>query len=357
MNRQKIWISRILFSYTIIILTLCSLIGCRSEKKDYLDNFSSSGNSAKNTEISQDQSLDSNPTTDVPEEGTETSKEMLQDIPEYEGKPYVTINDDEPSFTEYELSRRNFEEYSDMDQMGRCGSAIANVSKDTMPTEERGPIGNVKPSGWHTVKYNDIIDGNYLYNRCHLIGYQLTGQNANERNLITGTRYLNTEGMLPFENMVISYIEETNNHVLYRVTPVFDGENLLASGVIMEAESIEDDGEGVSFHVFVFNVQPGIQINYQDGESRVDPDYEPSRTADVSNDDSYDKDEGARELEQENTDTVAGEGFVINKNTHKFHRPSCNSVDDIKEKNKFISNDSREEIIEKGYEPCKSCNP
>lgn len=190
----------------------------------------------------------------------------IGDIPSYSGSPYVEINNNVPEFEEDDKTEKSFEEYSQFDRLGRCGVAFANVGVDIMPTEERGRIGMVKPTGWHTVKY-DSVDGKYLYNRCHLIGYQLTGENANEENLITGTRYMNVEGMLPFENMVADYVKETGNHVLYRVEPVFEGDNLLASGVHMEAESVEDNGEGVSFNVYVYNAQPGISIDYRTGES------------------------------------------------------------------------------------------
>ena len=190
----------------------------------------------------------------------------IEQIPEYNGKYYVIINDNEPNFTDEEKTTTSFEQYSNLDSLGRCGVAYANISIDLMPTEKRGSIGMIKPSGWHTVKY-DNIDGKYLYNRCHLIGYQLTGENANEKNLITCTRYMNTVGMLEFENKVASYIKETNNHVLYRVTPIFNEEDLLAKGVQMEALSVEDNGKGIKFNVFVYNVQDGININYSNGNS------------------------------------------------------------------------------------------
>jgi hypothetical protein len=192
----------------------------------------------------------------------------LDSIPDYSGSPYVTVNDNQPYFSDSNLTTTSFESYSNLDSPGRCGVAYACVSTDTMPTEERGSIGQIKPTGWHTVKY-DCIDGKYLYNRCHLIGYQLTAENANEKNLITGTRYLNVDGMLPFENMVADYIKETDNHVLYRVTPIFDGDNLVASGVLMEAKSVEDKGEGICFCIFCYNVQPGVNIDYATGESTL----------------------------------------------------------------------------------------
>ena len=190
----------------------------------------------------------------------------LSDIPEYSGEPYVVLQDNWPDFDAGDMSTEALETYSELDELGRCGVAYANICLEIMPTEPRGEIGQVKPTGWHTVKY-DCVDGKYLYNRCHLIGYQLAGENANRQNLITGTRYLNVTGMLPFENMVDDYVEETENHVLYRVTPIFDGDNLVASGVQMEAFSVEDEGEGVCFNVFVYNVQPGVCIDYATGVS------------------------------------------------------------------------------------------
>lgn len=191
----------------------------------------------------------------------------LDSIPAYSGSPYVELNGNVPYFEESEYTKEAFEYYSELDSLGRCQVAYANICTELMPTEERGQIGMIKPSGWHTVKY-DCVEGKYLYNRCHLIGYQLAGENANELNLITGTRYLNVQGMLPFENMVDDYVEETKNHVLYRVTPVFEGDNLLASGVQMEAWSVEDQGKGICFNVYVYNVQPGVEIDYATGESK-----------------------------------------------------------------------------------------
>ncbi len=187
-------------------------------------------------------------------------------IPEYSDSPYVEINGNIPYFTDEELTTTAFELYSELDALGRCGAGYANICQEIMPTEERGSIGMVKPTGWHTVKYDCIAD-RYLYNRCHLIGYQLAGENANEKDLITGTRYLNVDGMLPFENEVADYVKETGNHVLYRVTPIFEGDNLVASGVVMEAKSVEDNGEGVQFNVYCYNVQPGVNIDYATGES------------------------------------------------------------------------------------------
>lgn len=196
----------------------------------------------------------------------------LSSIPEYTDNPYVYINNNIPNFREEEYTTKSFEKYSKLDDLGRCGVAYANICKEIMPKkdEKRESISEIKPSGWKNVKYDGIIDGNYLYNRCHLIGWQLAGENANKQNLITGTRYMNVEGMLPFENLVDDYIEKNeNNHVLYRVTPIFKEKNLVASGVQMEAYSVEDNGKGIQFNIYVYNVQPGIEINYLTGESKL----------------------------------------------------------------------------------------
>lgn len=192
----------------------------------------------------------------------------LESLPDYDGAPFVEINGNIPLFSEEDFAAESYETYSELDSLGRCGVAIANIGVDLMPTEERKSIGQVKPSGWQTMKY-DFVEGKYLYNRCHLIGYQLTGENDNEQNLMTGTRYLNVTGMLPFENQVAGYVRETGNHVLYRATPVFEGEELVARGVELEAYSVEDEGSGVCFHVFLYNVQPGVVINYATGENRA----------------------------------------------------------------------------------------
>lgn len=190
-------------------------------------------------------------------------------LPPYSGEPYISVCGGDPDFSEDEITSVSFEYYSELDALGRCGVCIASVGQDIMPTEKRGSIGQVKPTGWHTVKY-DFVDGKYLYNRCHLIGFQLTGENANKRNLITGTRYLNVEGMLPFENMVADYVKETGNHVMYRVTPIFVDDELLARGVHIEAESVEDGGDGIMFNVFCYNVQPGVVLDYTTGEGTAD---------------------------------------------------------------------------------------
>ena len=212
-----------------------------------------------------------------------------------------------------------------------------------MPTEDRGSISEVTPSGWINKEY----DGQYLYNRCHLIGFQLSGENANERNLITGTRYMNVEGMLPFENMIADYVHETENHVLYRVTPIYDGTNLVASGVQLEAESVEDDGEGVLFNVYVYNVQPGITIDYATGESWQEQN---TTTTPV-------QEEPVQEEPEEQTPVSNGTTYILNTNTKKFHYPSCSSVDQMSDKNRQEFTGTRDEVIAMGYDPCGRCNP
>ena len=253
----------------------------------------------------------------------------LSNIPEFSSTPYISINNGNPYFRTSDLTTSSFEKYSNLDSLGRCGVAYACIGKDLMPTGERDSIGSVKPSGWHTVKY-DGIDGKYLYNRCHLIGYQLTGENANSKNLITGTRYLNTKGMLPFENMVADYIKETSNHVLYRVTPIFQENNLLASGVLIEAESVEDSGSGIKFNVYCYNVQPGILINYENGDSS--------------------------KIDSTNT-SVQTSIYILNISTKKFHNVNCKLIQRINDSNKEQFKGTRQELIDKGYEPCKTCNP
>lgn len=254
----------------------------------------------------------------------------LASIPAYSDTAYVEINNNQPSFSEDDYTEASFESYSKLDSLGRCGVAFANISTDLMPTEERGSIGQVKPSGWQTVKY-DFVDGKYLYNRCHLIGYQLTAENANEENLITGTRYLNVDGMLPFENMVADYIKETENHVLYRVTPIYEGNNLVASGVQMEARSVEDDGKGICFNVYCYNVQPGVQIDYATGESSL---------AGAPNDAAA---------------QPTGEKYVLNTSSKRFHLPDCSSVEQISDNNRKDFTGSRDELIAQGYKPCGQC--
>ena len=270
-----------------------------------------------------------------PAEGTVTSF-SLEDIPAWSGEPYVAVDGNQPDFPEEDMTSVSFETYSELDTLGRCGVAYANVGQDLMPTEDRESISSVTPSGWINREY----DGEYLYNRCHLIGFQLTGENANEENLITGTRYMNVDGMLPFENKVADYVKSTGNHVLYRVTPVFEGSDLVAQGVQMEAYSVEDQGEGVCFNVFCYNAQPGVGIEYASGESWSDPTV-------GTGSDSVTTSSGSDTLET----------YVLNTNSHKFHKADCSGVARISAQNKQEVTSSRSELIEQGYSPCGTCDP
>ncbi len=256
----------------------------------------------------------------------------LDNIPEYSGIPYVALYDNQPLFSKEDYTTKAFESYSNLDELGRCGVTFACVGVETMPTEERGSIGQVKPTGWVTAKY-DFVNGKYLYNRCHLIGFQLTGENANTSNLITGTRYMNTEGMLPFENMIADYVKETENHVLYRVTPIFKDDNLVASGVQMEAWSVEDDGDGICFNVYCYNVQPGVVIDYATGESRLD-----------------------NESTTINEEDVNSSSYVLNTSSKKIHSPTCSGAKNMSEKNKKVVKGTQlQQYLDKGYEYCGTC--
>ncbi len=264
---------------------------------------------------------------------TENKTVSLDDIPDFSGNPYIAVNDNQPSFTEDDYTTEAFEEYAKLDKLGRCGVTMACVGREIMPTEKRGDIGMVKPTGWVTAKY-DFVDGRYLYNRCHLIGFQLTGENANTSNLITGTRYMNTQGMLPFENMIADYVKETENHVLYRVTPIFEGENLVASGVQMEAWSVEDDGEGVCFNVYCYNVQPGVKIDYATGKSQLDEGYTETKDDDINS-----------------------SQFVLNTSSKKIHKPTCSGATGMSEKNKkIVEGKDLKYYLQQGYEHCGTCN-
>ena len=263
---------------------------------------------------------------------SEPSYDSIPSVSEYDGiHAWVQINNGEPYFSDEDKLRTDpFELYSELDSLKRCGVAYANICPDLMPNDARESIGQVKPSGWQTVKY-DIVDGGYLYNRCHLIGFQLAGENANPKNLITGTRYLNIKGMLDAENMIADYVKETGNHVLYRVTPIFVGDNLVADGVLMEAYSVEDEGDGICFNIFAFNVQPGIIIDYANGNSRL--------------------------AEDADAQIIGEEHYVLNTKSHKFHTPECSAIEKISESNKAEYFGTREELIDQGYEPCGYCHP
>ncbi len=257
----------------------------------------------------------------------------LSDIPQYSGEPYIEINNNVPTFEQSEITDEGFEYYSELDYLGRCGSCIASVGMETMPIEERKNISHIKPTGWQSVQYDNVDQGS-LYNRCHLIGFQLTGENANEENLITGTRYMNVEGMLPFENMIAEYVTETGNHVMYRATPIFEGNNLIASGVNLEAYSVEDNGSGISFNVYCYNVQPDIYIDYADGDNYYNgPDRTPKPTYNAECD------------------------YILNIKSMRFHTPDCSGVESISKPNRKNYTGTRQDLINEGYKPCGTCKP
>lgn len=376
--------------FLTLLLCLCMLVGCGSgaatqvmlkaedsETESYVETVQTESaendpgdeaeiQTAAETEIqaaAQVQSDDSN--QKVVHTGT-ASAFNTADVPAYSGKPYTAVNNNEPYFTSDDLTTEAFENYSELDALGRCGVAYANVCLETMPTEKRGSISEVKPTGWHSVKY-DNVDGKSLYNRCHLIGYQLTAENANQQNLITGTRYLNVDGMLPFENMVADYVKETDNHVLYRVTPIFTGDNLVADGVLMEGYSVEDEGDGICFCVYAYNVQPGITIDYATGDSWLSSENGNSDSSSGGNSavsqsaaDKSGTQQAAVQTEsvKETSAPVSiGTEYILNTNTKKFHYPSCSSVKQMKASNKKEYTGSRDDLIAQGYDPCKKCNP
>lgn len=376
--------------FLTLLLCLCMLVGCGSgaatqvmlkaedsETESYVETVQTESaendpgdeteiQTAAETEIqaaAQVQSDDSK--QKVVHTGT-ASAFNAADVPAYSGEPYTAVNNNEPYFTSDNLTTKAFENYSELDALGRCGVAYANVCLETMPTEKRGSISEVKPTGWHSVKY-DNVDGKSLYNRCHLIGYQLTAENANQQNLITGTRYLNVDGMLPFENMVADYVKETDNHVLYRVTPIFTGDNLVADGVLMEGYSVEDEGDGICFCVYAYNVQPGITIDYATGDSWLSSEKGNSNSSSGGNSavsqsaaDKSGTQQAAVQTEsvkETSAPVSTGTEYILNTNTKKFHYPSCSSVKQMKASNKKEYTGSRDDLIAQGYDPCKKCNP
>lgn len=329
-------------------IALCELLaiatiftGCASTD---LSGTEGAGHAAGAVVAGEDSSgaLGSKDNADGPQEDlvNNNSYVSLDAIPAYDGKAYVAVNNNEPFFTDSDMTTTAFENYSDLDSLGRCGVAYANICKDIMPTEERGKIGMIKPSGWHTVKY-DVIKDRYLYNRCHLIGYQLAGENANPKNLITGTRYLNVEGMLPFENLVADYVNNTGNHVLYRVTPMFSGSNLVANGVLIEAKSVEDNGGGILFNVYCYNVQPGVGINYENGDSWLDG---TTGSASSGSDTSATENSAA---DSSNSETMVH----ITATGKKYHRAGCRT---LKKSDTEVTLDEAKSM---GLSPCGICNP
>lgn len=336
MKKKAILIVSVLLAFCLLF-SGCGIDGSNPQGTglSQITSGTSSPDSFENNESSNISTpSDTNDNTNQTQSGSKPVS--LDSIPAYSGKAYVYINNGNPGFSDSDLKTKSYEYYSPRDRLGRCGVVHACIGRDIMPTEDRGSIGMVKPTGWHTVKY-DCVDGKYLYNRCHLIGFQLTGENANEENLITGTRYMNVTGMLPFENMVADYVKETGNHVMYRVTPLFKGNNLLAHGVQMEAYSVEDDGDGICFNVFVYNVQPQITIDYATGGSSYN-----GTVIEPDDDDDY---------------QTQSASYILNKNTKKIHLPSCYSVDQMKESNKEYYTGDIDDLLGRGYSRCKNCNP
>ncbi len=323
---------RILALLLALLLTCAALVGC--DLKDNKDSGGSSGGSA-------DQGGSSQRTEEV------VGFASVEGIPDYSGEPFVALNDNVPEFTDAEKNTKtSYETYSPLDSLGRCGVVHACVGKDIMPTEKRGDISNVKPSGWKNKPYDaSLVDGRYLYNRCHLIGFQLTGENDNEKNLITGTRYMNVDGMLPFENMIADYVKETGNHVMYRVTPIFVGDNLVASGCQLEAWSVEDGGDGVCFNVFVYNVQPGISINYATGDNWLNTDA-PAKESEPADEKSA---QSGSESEAEDGD------YILNTNTKKIHLPTCSGAQSMKTANRKEHHGSIAPLLGQGYTKCGTC--
>lgn len=341
----------LLYYIALFILSISLLTGCsdntesvKTEEKIIITSEAIAEDKTDSEEEKSDSSITEENAS--AEHVSDETVDSLSDIPSYSGKSYIEINRNIPYFSEAELTTEPFESYSNLDSLGRCGVAYANICEEIMPTEKRGEIGMIRPSGWHTVKYEGI-EGNYLYNRCHLIAFQLAGENANDANLITGTRSMNIE-MIPFENKIAEYVKETGHHVLYRVTPVYEGSNLLASGVLMEAKSVEDDE--ICFNVFLYNVQEGIEIDYASGESEA---CKNGKEQKIAND--------FAAVVEDAEESLLGTGgplnYILNANTMKFHLPSCSSVDTIKEYNKEEYFGTRDDLIKNGYEPCKRCNP
>lgn len=364
-NKQKKPLFKKWWLWAIVAVLAISALGPGEENGQERDSIASVSPSpvVSSTKKHQDETSGKESESAFTQENPETSGTILKSeevktldfssVPEYSGTPYVKINNNVPYFNESGLTTSAFETYSELDSLGRCGVAYACIGKEIMPTEPRGDIGSVKPSGWHTVRYDDIIKDKYLYNRCHLIGYQLSGENANTKNLITGTRYLNVEGMLPFEDLTDDYIEDTNNHVMYRVTPIFVGDELVARGVLMEGKSVESSD--VSFCVYCYNVQPGVTIDYATGESST---YE---TAPISQDtEAYTTTTPpapAPVIQPPTETTTTEQTYVLNRNTKKFHYPYCSSAKKIANKNREEYSGSRDSIISNGYSPCKNCDP
>lgn len=331
----------------------------KSEEKNTIKN--NSKNNKINKKEDKKTSDKSKQTTNKSTKKKTNRKFTYKKIPKYDGNPYVEINGNIPYFDDSELTTKVFEKYSDLDSLGRCQVAYANICKELMPTEDRGEIGHIKPSGWHTVKYPELIEDRYLYNRCHLIAYSLAGENDNEKNLITGTRSMNCDGMEPFELKALDYIRNSDEdvHILYRVTPIYKKSELVARGVLMEAMSVEDKGKKIKFCVFVYNVQKYIKIDYSTGESKPNKEgkeiiaKKESETNQTGNNNNSSNDNQV--VDRNNNSSK--HHYILNTNTHKFHEDYCRSVRQMSERNKLEYYGTREEVINMGYDPCQNCNP
>ena len=336
-NRKKI----ISITATVLLVAGIALAGSRIPALTNL----LSGNSVK---ASMSLSKDSLPAKNL------SDKSIRETIPAYSGTPYCEINNGKPKFKKSEIKTKAYERLGDLDSQGRCTEALACLGKEIMPgrDQERGSISEVHPTGWHSVQYKSVSGGS-LYNRCHLIGWQLTGNDAVDRNLITGTRYMNVEGMEPFESEVAEYLRSTGNHVMYRVTPVFKGDEELARGVHMEAMSVEDGSSGISFNIYCYNVQPKIQLNYKTGESKstISGDANGYRTQ--RNGKTY----STKPIKSTSGKKSTGTKYIVNTNTRKFHKPDCYSVKRMSEANTLKTNESRNKLISEGYDPCGNCHP
>ncbi|MBE6592389.1 MAG: hypothetical protein E7642_00160 [Ruminococcaceae bacterium] len=329
-----------------LLLALClALVGCDVEKNfdDELEKviLESTEKATKPTQTEAEQE-----TSGEQKDPTPSQKDPICDllgIPQFTNKPFAAVNSNTPTFTAEEITTKSYEFFSDLDSFGRCGYVMACIGKDLMPTEDRGDIGHIKPTGWIQGKYDSsLVSGGNLYNRCHLIGFQLTGENDNEKNLITGTRYMNWDGMVDFENMIADYVKETGNHVMYRVTPMFYENELVARGVHMEAYSVEDNGEGISFNVYAYNVQPGITIDYKTGKNWLS-------TEQVIPEEDENTENG--EAENEN----GSPKYILNTNSKKIHIPTCSNAEQMLEGNRQEYNGDLDELIAEGYTKCGIC--
>jgi DNA-entry nuclease len=352
--------SKSIIAILALLMALClTFTGCDFYESSYNDQISADHDAFVPEKPNADKDDNKDPankgdatqnTEDLTDDRNEDNSEVspykdpicdMLGLPYYSGEPWVAVNGNNPAFTSEEITTKAYEFFSELDSLGRCGYVMSCVGKELMPTESRGDIGHIKPTGWVQKQYDgNLVSGGNLYNRCHLIGFQLTGENDNEKNLITGTRYMNWDGMVEFENMIADYVKETGNHVMYRVTPMFYENELVARGVHMEAYSVEDNGEGVSFNVYAYNIQPGIVIDYATGKSWLSED-----AGNIGENQSTDAPDDSTEVK-----------YILNTSSKKVHIPTCGSVSTMSDKNKQEYNGTLEDILAKGYQKCGACN-